>query len=387
MAPTLPRSRFTTFVPTAMPQSTKASGNVSPNITSLKLLDKGHCSGTMLSTLISYANNTSINIDKRMSETQTDISEKLDRIFNLLDSIPAMNIAVLEVQSSFNELLQKFDDQNFQLEEISKSNSLLIEENKLIKNELNELTVKLADVESIVQSNKCNVNNNVPANQTTPQMTVDQLISHPIMAPVHASHPDAGQLIFNATSQTGSCDEESSNIMVSDFVDCSSSKIDPHKVVYAALRAVDPELRSEDIISVKELQKRKPRVTLGTNNKNTGNSALLVQLASSAKVESIITSKSKFTRLSTADIDLAFLEDKDIKSLKDTPILIHEYLRQEKYKRFTQLKTIAKNLGFKYVWHRRGHFLARRKDGENTFTFSTAADLDAIAKSFKNVNP
>ena len=119
---------------------------------SFKLLGKDHCSGTMLSTLINYANLTSCNIDMRLSENKVDISRGLDGLRSMLDVIPAINTAVAGIQSSFNEFRQKFDEQNSQLVELGKSHSRLINVNEILKNNLNRLTAKLADVESIVQS-------------------------------------------------------------------------------------------------------------------------------------------------------------------------------------------------------------------------------------------
>ena len=100
---------------------------------SLKLLDKSHCNGTILSTLINYANLTSTNIDKRLGETKTDITERLDGMRGILDIIPAINVAVAAIHSSLDEIQQKFDEQNSQLAELNKTHSLLVNENKTLK--------------------------------------------------------------------------------------------------------------------------------------------------------------------------------------------------------------------------------------------------------------
>lgn len=39
---------------------------------------------------------------------------------------------------------------------------------------------------------------------------------------------------------------------------------------------------------------------------------------------------------------------------------------------------MAKNLGFKFVWHNNGKFLVRWKNGERAFTFNTVTDLNVI---------
>ena len=56
------------------------------------------------------------------------------------------------------------------------------------------------------------------------------------------------------------------------------------------------------------------------------------------------------------------------------------------FKAFQSLKTVAKSFGFKYVWHRRDSYLVRWRDGERTHVFSSAADLNVIATSYKAIN-
>ena len=119
----------------------------------------------------------------------------------------------------------------------------------------------------------------------------------------------------NTAAHIGMGDDESNTLVVSDITACISSKIDPHLAAFIALRTVHPELCSDDIISVKNLPKRESLIATGTkkktcvsagpvNNEKTENSnnsrgtpALLVRLARSVAVESILKSKSKFTRL------------------------------------------------------------------------------------------
>ena len=45
---------------------------------------------------------------------------------------------------------------------------------------------------------------------------------------------------------------------------------------------------------------------------------------------------------------------------------------------FKSLRPIAQRLGFKYVRHAGGKFLARRRTGERAHVFASAADLQAI---------
>ena len=50
--------------------------------------------------------------------------------------------------------------------------------------------------------------------------------------------------------------------------------------------------------------------------------------------------------------------------------------------RFNNLKRIARGLGFKYIWHRGGRFLTKRRDGDKTQEFTSAADLHALVASY-----
>ena len=87
--------------------------------------------------------------------------------------------------------------------------------------------------------------------------------------------------------------------------------------------------------------------------------------------------KRKFTRLCTSDIDLSSLRHQHIKSFKDAPIFINEYLNHDKYINFTQLTSVAKNLGFKFVWQR-CFFLNNFSNG----TFNSAQCLMNLSYQF-----
>ena len=115
-----------------------------------------------------------------------------------------------------------------------------------------------------------------------------------------------------------------------------------------------------------------------------GPSALLVRLSSRDLVSQIIKKKHKITGLNTQHLDPThFGENID---LPVASVFINEYLPSAIYKEFQNLKSLAKKLGFKYIWHRQGQFLAKMRDGERVFTFSTPTDLQAIAASYKNEN-
>ena len=64
----------------------------------------------------------------------------------------------------------------------------------------------------------------------------------------------------------------------------------------------------------------------------------------------------------------------------NTKIYFNGVLAKCKYNIFKSLKETAKKLGFgKYIWHRKGSFLVKWRDGERSHIFKTATDLEALA--------
>ena len=94
--------------------------------------------------------------------------------------------------------------------------------------------------------------------------------------------------------------------------------------------------------------------------------------------------KGKFTVFNTKQIDVSSLNQETSNSLIQSIIFINELLNKECFFRFNNLKRIARGLGFKYIWHRGGRFLTKRRDGDNTQEFTSAADLHALAASYGN---
>ena len=96
----------------------------------------------------------------------------------------------------------------------------------------------------------------------------------------------------------------------------------------------------------------------------------------------IMRAKSKFTAFNTKQINVSSLNQETCNSLLQSRIFIHELLNRDCFLRFNNLKRIARGLGFKYIWHRGGRFLIKRRNGEKTQVFTSAADLHALAASY-----
>ena len=65
-------------------------------------------------------------------------------------------------------------------------------------------------------------------------------------------------------------------------------------------------------------------------------------------------------------------------------IFINDALSNFEFKRFLILKDIAKDLGYKYIWHRAGKILVRRGDQDRrVHVIETVADLSAISAVYQ----
>ena len=86
------------------------------------------------------------------------------------------------------------------------------------------------------------------------------------------------------------------------------------------------------------------------------------------------------------DLDLSTLGQIEPSKIINSNIYISEALNLYTFNTFQNLKEVAKLLGFKYIWHRLGAFLAKWDDGEKAHVFATVADLGTIALSYKSVS-
>ena len=150
---------------------------------------------------------------------------------------------------------------------------------------------------------------------------------------------------------------------------------------------MQPSVEKSEITEIRQLNKSVAS-THGTETREvrggSGGASALLCLASCDLVSQIMKNKLKITRLNTRHLDPTHFGENI--TLPVASVFINEYLPSATYKEFQNLKSLAKKLGFKYIWHRRGQFLAKMRDGERVFTYSTPTDLQAIAASYKNEN-
>ena len=132
------------------------------------------------------------------------------------------------------------------------------------------------------------------------------------------------------------------------------------------LNSVQPSMEKSEITEIPQLNKSvgsthgiEPREVRGGSG---GASALLVRLSSRDLVSQIMIKKHKITGLNTQHLDPTHFGENI--ALPVASVFINEYLPSAIYKEFQNLKSLAKKSGFKYIWDRRGQFLAKMRGGE-----------------------
>ena len=181
-------------------------------------------------------------------------------------------------------------------------------------------------------------------------------------------------------------------LIITSIVDCYRAEIESIEIVRVILRTVLPSLSKDDIFSVRQTDPSEMRNRISGVDTDTSKTTpkermvrpppFIVRLASEAKTEAVMRAKAHFTRLNTSDIDLTQTSDKVTNNLCHTNIFINEVLNPDVYAQFRSLKSSAKNLGFKFVWHRHGYLLARMKGGLQVHTFKSASELRTVANIY-----
>ena len=153
-------------------------------------------------------------------------------------------------------------------------------------------------------------------------------------------------------------------------------------VIHAILSTILPTIQKNDITSVRLLRSN-GKLKAGSAGKQPTlvRNAWVVQLADSGLVKDVMCAKHKFTRLYTKDIIVTGLRQEVIDNISNSKIFINEMLSKDKLIQFKSLKAVARELKFKYFWHRGGRFLAKFRDGVASQLIKTAADLQTIAMS------
>ena len=273
--------------------------------------------------------------------------------------------------SALQELVMK---QTSQLEELRIDRQLLLEENKLMKEQINSLSVDLI---------------------------VSALWDRTSIVNAFTSHALANRELpgENAAEYR----DESSEMVISCGVDCGNTNLPPEDFSFAVLSTVLPSLMKSEIKAVNVLSPNSSAPgspTLENELPVTSDNAqrremidgprrahsLLVRLSSGELLTQIFKEKRNLTSYTLMDLNPSLFGDISTTTLSKSKIFINYYLPKEKYNEFKKLRTYAKTIGLKYVWHRGRKFRTKKGDWKRAYVFSTKEDLDRILLQSEQIN-
>ena len=138
-------------------------------------------------------------------------------------------------------------------------------------------------------------------------------------------------------------------------------------VVLAVLSTVLPSIERDDITSIRLLRAEKQDDGSPTKSRlERYRTPWVVSLSRSELMQNIMRAKNKLTAFNTKNVNVSPLNKETCNSLIQSTIFINEFLSKEQFLEFNHLKSIARGLGFKYIWHRGGRFLIKKRNGEKT---------------------
>lgn len=369
-------------------------------------------SSSISSSMVEYIGTQFKLINSTIADFKNASASKLDEVQNSLTAIPKMVVAVEELLSRVSSLENKISSQNAQLDGLKNDRIQLLHENRVLKENINNLITKVPTMLGERLDGLCNnfVNRRIPAGNTCnrggePILRKNCFIDASIQEDVDADDSDdvlveTSNLDINTKlssvnhkrkfSHSSSEAEETMcrakpQLVLSSIYDGDRDNM--KKVVYACLATVLPSLKHDDIVDISPLSGSLNKIANG-NIKNCGPRTLpwLVQLCNENVLDSVLVAKRSFTSLHTRSINVSALDKELADSLVQRKIFINQYLPRDSYKRFRQLKTIAQSLNFKYIWHKQGKFLVKWQDGARTHEFSNAEDLLAISTVYNSGN-
>ena len=259
------------------------------------------------------------------------------------------------------------------LDETSTNTRLLLDLTEGLKDDLRKVH---GELESVHSTCRALVPKLVHSLDSAPSATVDSLPS---------SIPDPGTLVDRTPQdETTGCREIVINGVLKNNYEISQESL--FNIAFATLSTVYPSLGRGDIISARILQPQGPtRESSEVGEEGLGHRSItlplcIARLASARLVGEVMRAKRGLANnyLSTTTIKHVLLDPDSAACMPNCKIFINEMLPSEKFQAFKSLRAIAQGLGFKYIWHAGGRFLARRKGGERAHVFVTAADLQAI---------
>ena len=159
---------------------------------------------------------------------------------------------------------------------------------------------------------------------------------------------------------------------------------------YAVLASLLPSFSLESVRNVRIVRRRVPgsRHLLIVSGEPTSQSlgpphSIIVQLSIPTLVRKVLSANKAFTCFRVGDLDKALLEPGMNLPQPGCKIFINEALSSFQFKKLIALKTVAKDIGFKYVSYSSGTFLAQWRTGTTLHVFTSVADLSTIVEAYR----
>ena len=258
-------------------------------------------------------------------------------------------------------------NQNSLLESLNETCKLLLEENSTLR-------LKLDNAPHSVRNNIHNTCDAGSSNPTTFNC------HQPSFSP---SRPCLGISVAGS----GDSGAESREVILNGVLkrDCEITSEVRNDIAFAVLSTVLPSFKRENVLGTRDLGSRGTSERAEKAGESLASSSgaprsCVVNLGSADLVREVMRAKRALSNnyLTTSDIKSELLRPESAACMPRSKIFLNEMLPREKFLFFKSLRPIAQGLGFRYVWHAGGRFLARRKGGERAHVFASAADLQAI---------
>ena len=100
-----------------------------------------------------------------------------------------------------------------------------------------------------------------------------------------------------------------------------------------------------------------------------------VTLTSAEVAAEVLEARRTYTGFSTRDVVLSRVGTRAASGVKHGTIFINTWLSRGLYTAFKQCKCTARELGFKFVWHRRGQFLIKWDEGARAHAVASETEV------------
>ena len=155
----------------------------------------------------------------------------------------------------------------------------------------------------------------------------------------------------------------------------------------AILRGINSNIKVNDIHNTRLVFTRNTNATTQPSETSSASfPSIIVRLNSVDLTKKTMLLKKTFNYFSTKDIDTTLLSVSFVSRIPTSKIIINSVLTPAEYKNFSSLKNLAKQLGFKYIWHKDGKFLIKRKNGDRPHYITSETDIRAISTYYTEGN-